>query len=50
VNDALPLLLFESFAEHVTVVAPSGNVAPLAGMQVTATGPSMMSVADAVNV
>ena len=50
VNDAEPLLLFESTAVHVTVVAPSGNVAPLDGVQVTATGPSMMSVADAVNV
>jgi hypothetical protein len=47
-NEALPLLFFESFAVHVTVVAPSGNVAPLAGVQVAATGPSMASLADAV--
>jgi len=33
---------------HVTVVAPNGNVAPLAGVQLVATLPSRMSVADAV--
>jgi hypothetical protein len=32
----------------VTVVAPSGNVDPLAGVQLTATVPSIASVADAV--
>src|SRR5919108_428978 len=47
-KDAVPVLFLESFAVHVTVVAPSGNVAPLAGVQVTATGPSMASLADAV--
>ena len=39
-----------SLAVQVTVVAPSGNVAPLAGVQLTATGPSIASVADALNV
>jgi len=33
---------------HVTVVAPNGNVDPLAGVQLVATGPSSVSVADAV--
>jgi hypothetical protein len=37
-----------SVAVQVTVVAPSGNVAPLAGTQLTTTVPSKMSVADAV--
>ena len=36
-----------SVAEHVTVVAPNGNVDPLAGRQLTATVPSKISVADA---
>ena len=32
-----------------TVVAPSGNVDPLAGVQLTATTPSIVSAAVAVN-
>ena len=48
VNDAAPLLPRVSVAVQVTVVAPSGNVAPLAGVQVTATLPSTRSVAVAV--
>src|SRR5467141_2765364 len=35
-------------SDLVTVVAPNGNVAPLAGVQLVATGPSSVSVADAV--
>src|SRR6266550_7138745 len=50
VNNADPLLLRASVAVHVTVVAPSGNVDPLAGVQLTATLPSMVSVADAPKV
>ncbi len=42
------LFPWESLAEHVTVVAPSGNVAPDAGVQVTGTLPSTRS--DAVGV
>jgi len=37
-----------SRAVHVTVVAPNGKVAPLAGVQIVATLPSRRSVADAV--
>jgi len=48
VNDPLPRLPWVSVAVHVTVVALSGNVAPLAGAHVTAILPSMASVADAV--
>jgi hypothetical protein len=48
VNDAAPLLPRASVAVHVTVVAPSGNVDPLAGVQVTATEPFTTSAADAV--
>jgi uncharacterized protein YhbP (UPF0306 family) len=48
VNDAAPLLLLASVAVQVTVVGPSGNVAPLAGVQVTARGPSTPSLAVAV--
>src|SRR5207249_604278 len=36
-----------SVAVHVTVVAPNGNVDPLAGAQVVATAPSTTSVAEA---
>jgi hypothetical protein len=39
-----------SLAEHVTVVVPSGNVLPEAGVHVAGTGPSIASVAVAVNV
>ena len=48
VNDAVLRLPCASVAVHVTVVAPIGNVAPLAGVQVTATLPSKASTADAV--
>jgi hypothetical protein len=48
VNDAAPLLLLASVAVHETVVDPSGNVDPLAGVQVTGRGPSTRSVAVAV--
>jgi hypothetical protein len=48
VNEAEPVLLCASVAVQVTVVVPSGNVEPLAGAQVTATTPSMLSVAEAV--
>src|SRR5712664_2764804 len=44
------MLAWLSVAVHVTVVAPTGNVAPLAGVQLVATGPSSVSVADAVKV
>src|SRR5207249_969040 len=50
VNDAAPVLPLASVAVQWTVVAPSGNVAPLAGVQVTGRGPSTTSVADAVKV
>jgi hypothetical protein len=39
------VLLLESVAEQVTVVAPSGKVLPLAGEQVTVTAPSRSSFA-----
>src|SRR2546428_8279797 len=39
-----------SVAVHVTVVGPNANVAPLAGVQLVATDPSSVSVADAVKV
>src|SRR6266511_1031427 len=38
----------ESVASHVTVVVPSGNTEPEPGEHVTATVPSVSSVADAV--
>src|SRR2546428_5908547 len=50
VNDAALWLPCASVAVHVTVVGPNGNVAPLAGVQLTATLPSRTSVADAVKV
>ena len=50
VNVLLELFACASVAEHVTVVAPKWNVDPLAGVHATATGPSKMSVAEAVNV
>src|SRR5256712_5398693 len=50
VNVLLPTLAWLSVAVHVTVVGPNGNVAPLAGVQLTATLPSRTSVADAVKV
>src|SRR6185295_18035455 len=48
VNDAAPLFPLVSAAVQFTVVAPSGNVDPLAGVQVTGRGPSTRSLADAV--
>jgi ribosomal protein L10 len=48
VNDAARLLPRVSVAVHVTVVVPSGKVAPLAGVQVAATLPSTASLAVAV--
>jgi len=47
-NEAAPVLPRASLAVQLTVVAPSGNVAPLAGVQVTATLPSTASLAVAV--
>src|SRR3989442_648405 len=44
------MLAWLSVAVHVTVVAPNGKVDPLAGVQLVATGPSSVSVADAVKV
>jgi hypothetical protein len=48
VNDAAPLLPRVSVAVQLTVVGPSGNVAPLAGLHVTSSTPSTLSVADVV--
>jgi hypothetical protein len=48
VNEAARLFPRASVAVHVTVVAPNGNVDPLAGEQVTAVLPSTASLADAV--
>src|SRR5207237_3986432 len=48
VKEAAPLLVFVSVAVQFTVVGPSGNVDPLAGVQVTGRGPSTTSLADAV--
>src|SRR5438128_7267829 len=50
VKEAEPVLPCASVAVHVTTVAPSGNVAPLAGTQVVATAPSTISLADPLNV
>jgi hypothetical protein len=47
VNDAAPVFPFVSVVVQVTVVAPSGNVDPLAGVQVTGRGPSTRSLAVA---
>ena len=46
----LPLegLLCESVAEQLTVLGPSGKVEPEAGEQIAVTGPSTMSVAEAI--
>ena len=49
VNDAVPVLPAASVAEQLTVVVPSGNVEPEAGVQTAATEPSMLSVAVTVN-
>jgi hypothetical protein len=45
VNAAVPLLPRVSVPVQVTLVGPSGNVAPLAGVQLTATAPSTASLA-----
>jgi hypothetical protein len=50
VNEAAPLLPFASVAVQFTVVGPSGNVDPLAGVQLTGREPSTASLADAVKV
>jgi hypothetical protein len=47
-NEADPLLPRVSIAVQVTVVAPSGNVDPLAVVQVTGTASPRLSVAEAV--
>jgi len=46
----VPTLPCASVALQVTVVAPNTNVDPLAGVQLVATAPSSVSVAEAVNV
>ena len=47
-NDAVPVLPCLSDAVQFTVVSPIGKVAPLAGVQVTATEPSTRSTDDAL--
>ena len=47
VNEAEPVLPRPSAAVHMTVVAPSGKLDPLAGVHVASTAPSIASVADA---
>src|SRR6478672_7488376 len=47
---AVPVLCEASVAEHCTVVAPSGNVLPDAGVQDTTGAASTRSVAVALNV
>jgi hypothetical protein len=46
----VPVFPWLSVARHVTVVVVAGNVEPLGGVQVTARGPSMLSVAVDENV
>src|SRR5215212_1339210 len=50
VNDALLRFVAASVAEQWTVVAPSGNVSPLAASQIGVTEPSTRSDAETVNV
>ena len=50
VKDPVPVLLAASVAEQFTVVVAIGNVEPEAGVHVTGTGPSTLSVAVAVYV
>jgi hypothetical protein len=45
VNEQLAGLLAESDTEQVTVVNPTGNAVPDAGLQVTAPTPGQLSVA-----
>jgi len=49
-NEAEPVLPCASVARHVTIVEPMGNVAPDAGEHDAGSGPSTLSLADAVNV
>ena len=44
-NEAVAVLPRASFAEHVTVVVPRGKVDPVAGEQLTSTGPLTRSTA-----
>jgi hypothetical protein len=48
VNEAEPVLPCVSVAVQVIVVAPSGKVEPLGGVQLTGRAPSTLSVADAL--
>ena len=50
VNVFVEMFVRLSAALQFTVVAPNGNVEPLAGVQLTATLPLTLSVADALNV
>ena len=50
VNESLPLLPCVSVAVQVTVVVPTGKLAPEAASQVVGRGPSMLSLADALKV
>jgi len=50
VNDAEAVLPWLSVAVQVTVVVPTGNVDPEAGLQAGVVDPYTRSVADAVNV
>jgi hypothetical protein len=50
IKEACELLLCASVAAQVTVVAPMGNVAPDAGVQLTGSDPSTRSIAVAVYV
>jgi hypothetical protein len=50
VNVVVPVFAWLSVARHVTVVVVAGNVEPLGGVQMAASGPSMLSVAVAANV
>jgi hypothetical protein len=48
VNVAVPVLFAASVAVQVTVLVPSGNVEPEAGLQVTGTFPLTVSLAVGV--
>ncbi len=50
VNEHVPVRFSESVAVHATVVAPSGNVAPEAGVHVTVTGSLPALTVGAANV
>src|SRR2546422_2321287 len=49
VNEDEPVFPWASVAVQSTLVVPSGNMDPDDGLQIAATGPSMMSVAPAEN-